>query len=748
MRSFPIALSTLLLVSGTSVAEKKPGPWYAKTEHGPAFAQTFGDWFKGEYRANSGLKSILISKSENRDLVALFNTETLGLVSVGTRGVALDNTPWDGKHGQQNKFRNKEDFLFTTASGPAWAGAEGEFTDSREIEGFGNLDYAEFSGYFRNGEDIILDYQVHGRRVLDHVDLSEGSVTRTLEIGPGEQELKTHLSADASSDSFDIVLRGKGGSLTEEGGALFLEIPAAGDTQIITLLYTNNADQPGAEPKELSKLIEGGEGISPETFTVQGELGDPDDAWSVDQIPIPDIVEKEPYHGRIRTSDFDFFADGDRALVSTWDGDIWLLKGLKDFKEITWKRYATGFFEPLGLRIVDEVPYVAGRDAIWKLHDLNGDEEADHFEIFNNDILITNNFHEFQFSLETDSEGNFYTAKASPVRPGGRGFDRILPHNGTVLKISPDGQQTEVIATGLRAPGGIAIGPDGQITTGENEGTWQPCCKLNYHEPSQGMAFFGTEDTRHQAEGEFDEPMLYFPMAVDNSGGGQVWVSEKAKFGLKTGELIHMSYGQSSLYRILPQKLAEGHYQGAAVRIPVKLSSSAQRARFHDDGSLYVCGFRGWQTNAPNAAGIQRIRYNQENPILIPSHFEVTKAGIKVAFETELDEELAEDPSSYQIERWQYVRGPQYGSGQFSVANPDEEAMKAALVKDSKSHRKRDLIEVQSAELLEDGKSVLLKVDSLVPAQQMEINYDLESADGEIMIGAIYHTIHEIPEAK
>ncbi|MGE9268393.1 MAG: cytochrome c, partial [Verrucomicrobiales bacterium] len=565
------------------------------------------------------------------------------------------------------------------------------------------------------------------------------------EVGPGETALTARLASAAGNADFSIKLSGEGASLKKEGEDTLLSIAPSDKSTLITLLYTNKKDAAAPAPKALSPLKKGGEGISPESFAVQGKKGEEKTAWQVDQIPVPDIELKAPYFGKLRTSDFDFFSDGDRALVSTWDGDIWLLSGLNDFEEITWKRYATGFFEPLGLKIVNDVPYVAGRDAIWKLHDLNGDNEVDHFEIFNNDILITNNFHEFQFGLETDREGNFYVAKASPVLAGGRGFDKILPHNGAFMRISSDGYKLDVLATGLRAPGGIGIGPEGQITTGENEGTWQPCCKINYWEPKNGIGFFGTEDARHQATEEFTKPLCYLPMDVDNSGGSQLWVPENAEIGLKTGELLHLSYGQSAVYRVLPQKVSDGFYQGGVAKLPVKLSSSAQRAAIHPaDGSLYVCGFRGWQTNAAKNEGIQRIRYVDDRDILIANGLEVTEKGIKISFEVELDAELAEDPASYQIERWKYIRSKQYGSGHFSIDNPDEAAEKAATEKESKGHRVHDKVEVTKATLLDDKKSVLIEIKDLKPAEQMRIDYDLESADGEVMIDTIHNTVHQV----
>jgi hypothetical protein len=116
---------------------------------------------------------------------------------------------------------------------------------------------------------------------------------------------------------------------------------------------------------------------------------------------------------------------------------------------------------------------------------------------------------------------------------------------------------------------------------------------------------------------------------------------------------------------------------------------------------------------------------------------------LSLTFDNELDAELAADPYSYAIKRWQYVRGPQYGSGQFSIDNPDQEALENAQKQESKGHKVQDDVEVASAELGEDGKTVTLTIPTLKPAQQMEIAYDLETTDGDILANTIYSTIHQ-----
>ncbi|HIE71645.1 MAG TPA: hypothetical protein EYP98_16540, partial [Planctomycetes bacterium] len=111
------------------------------------------------------------------------------------------------------------------------------------------------------------------------------------------------------------------------------------------------------------------------------------------------------------------------------------------------------------MRIVDDVVYVHGRDGLTRLIDTNNDGEADRYECFNNQVYITAAFHEFAFDLQTDKEGNFYFTKGAPVNPGGRGFMKIVPHHGTILKVSRDGSTIETVATGMRAPNGMGVSP-------------------------------------------------------------------------------------------------------------------------------------------------------------------------------------------------------------------------------------------------------------------------------------------------
>jgi glucose/arabinose dehydrogenase len=176
-------------------------------------------------------------------------------------------------------------------------------------------------------------------------------------------------------------------------------------------------------PVDLLAATRGGPALWKQTLETKGRLGTPSATDPNAAAYVVDTIEppfKNPWNSWIRFGGFDFFPDGKSAALCTWSGDVWVVSGIDErLEKLTWKRFAAGLFQPLGLKVVDGKVYVHGRDQITRLHDLNNDGEADFYESFNNDLMVTPGFHEFNFDLHTDPEGNFYFAKAGPVNPGG-----------------------------------------------------------------------------------------------------------------------------------------------------------------------------------------------------------------------------------------------------------------------------------------------------------------------------------------
>lgn len=738
----------LLILSLCSTLLSAQSEWLEQVEKLPFLMNTFADYQNGKKRV-SALKGILIQLEE--DWRVLFDTETLRVSTAYQGDIEWDGTAWTGSHGALLGIGNQE-ALFTTNLGSAWADEHGSFEDRRPIPSFGNIPHGTFLGHYRHGQQTTLHYSVHGTEIWETFLIREKCLTRVLRMGARPRDLELLVADEngnftlnpeenqaSSPDGLHVLSEGQL-SLQAKQSRLTASIPQ-GENELTVRIAYSRANKPIlADIPNFQTLTSGGAGISPQKITTSGKISSAENkSYLTDIVTYP---KENPWASNLRFGGFDFIDENSAALCS-WNGEVWIVEGLKgDWKNLSWKRIATGLFETLGLKVVDGQIYVNGRDQITKLIDLNADSEIDHFQVFNRDVLISSNFHEFAFDLVTDQAGNFYFSKGGPVKGGGRGFDTILPHHGIVAKVSPDGKTFEVIATGLRAPGGIGIGPNGEISTGENEGTWQPSCKINFAKAEELPVFFGTEALRHSlTNNAYQAPLLYLPMQIDNSGASQVWVPEYAKFGLKTGVMLHLSYGKSTIFRVFPSK-EQGKTQAAVIPLPIDLLSSAMRARFHPDGSLYVLGFRAWQSNATTEAAFQRIRYNETQPNTQPEEIEFSEKKWLIRFPVLLDQALVEDPKSWTIQRWNYVRGPQYGSGEFSVDQPDLVAETRALEAESQFHRKRDTVEIESIDLLEDGKTIELELKDPKPSMSLSVAYDLESTQGDVFIGEIHATLH------
>lgn len=534
------------------------------------------------------------------------------------------------------------------------------------------------------------------------------------------------------------ALRGDGASLAVAGSRLLLQVPPHAGALRLQLA------QCGGDAAVLQKALpalQRARAIAPlptqpaparwtQPVVTKGFVGDADGAFAVDTITIP---FDNPYGSRMRTGAFDFLPDG-RAAVSTWNGDVWLVSGIDaDLDQIEWKRFATGLFDPLGLKVVDGAIYVHGRDGITILRDENGDGEADCHECFNNQVLITPGFHEFAFDLQTDAAGNFYFSKGAPVNPGGRGFMKIVPHHGAILKVSKDGSTIEAVATGLRAPNGIAVSPDGVLTSGDNEGTYMPRCRLNWIAAPGFYAGVAPCAHREPVPDQPDLPLCWMPMEVDNSSGGQVWVTGKGWPDLQ-GRLLHLSYGQCAAYLVLKEEV-DGVVQGGVVRLPASFSSSCMRGRYGPDGQLYVVGLQGWQTSASKEGGFHRLRRTDKS-LGLPTALRTCDKGVYLTFAEPLDPETAADPESYSVQIWGYLYSPNYGSPELSLLHPERK------VEPGKPNR--DDLKVTAATLSSDGTQVFLAIDGMQTCHQMKVTWDVDSKDGRNLRGELHNSIHRL----
>ena len=665
-----------------------------------------------------------------------------------------------------------------TVSGPAWK-------DPRP-EPFGPLPegQARFRGFYVNGGKTILKWDIGGVEVLERPDYLGAPdldrFTRAFSVGPSKASIFVPLcraEAPAGKSIGTFPAPGERSPVREIDGTYYLELPPRNErwsTQV-EVLVSSSAERIKRTVSSLSMsyMMPDPTGFLgrnhthwKETVTTTGEVSEKkDEAYVVDTIKLPD---PNPWGAPMFVGGFDFFPDG-RAAVCTFHGDVFLVSGIDaELKTVTWKRFASGLYHALGLKIVNGEIYVTCRDGLWRLKDLNGDGECDFYEAFNFDLKVTKNFHEFVFDLQMDPAGNFYFAKGGPVKNGGRGFDQIMAHHGSLLRVSPDGAKLDVVATGFRAPNGIGVGPRGELTSGDNEGTWTPACKINWIKPG---GFNGVVDLAHRPTPptDYDRPLCWLPKRVDNSGGGQVWVPPGDKWGPWGGQMLHLSYGTCSVFGVIketvrppanvtvPPGVAPPEIpalppivQGGVVRFPVNFQSGIMRARFNpNDGQLYVGGLRGWQTTGVKNGAFQRVRYTGA-PVRMPLELHATPKGVRLTFTCKLDPATANDPQNWNVEVWNYLWSAAYGSPEFSTIEPVEKPAdagkqgEAQFSKTQIAQKKHDSLTVKNATLSADGRSVFLEIPEIKPVMQMAIKFGLKAADGAELRSEVINTIHAL----
>jgi len=482
------------------------------------------------------------------------------------------------------------------------------------------------------------------------------------------------------------------------------------------------------EPADLASLTHGGPLRWPQTLTTSGTRGSSINGYALDTVTLP---FENPWNAWLRTSALDFFADG-RCVVTTHGGDVYLVSGLDDDLDcVTWKRYAAGLFEPMGVRVVDGRIYVTCHDGLKRLHDLNGDGEADFIEAFWNDDDVSSAFHSYSFDLQTDSAGNFYLAKA------GQYTDHHRP--GSIMRIPPAGGSAEVVAWGIRTPNGMGILPDDRLTVSDNQGPWMPASKIslvregsflgNMPQNKEQTAWL---EARHGGSlpSDFEEPIVWMPQEVDSSSGGQVWAGDP-RLGPLAGRLIHSSFGKGWLYTLSLQEIG-GTMQGAIVPLPHQWSAGVMRLRINPaDGQLYGVGLSGWQGPRDGLDGcLERLRFTGE-PVEMIDRVEVVPEGIEVSFSFDVDPASVRRPGAFAAEMWNYLWSERYGSDQFSVREPGK--------------RGHDALRIEAVEPV-SPRRLRLVIPDLAVCDQLQLTMLLSGTSGQTFTDVAYLTIHAIPE--
>lgn len=658
--------------------------------------------------------------------------------------------------------------VFANGLYAGWQHASSAFRDPRppapnpNDPGRGPLpaEHGRWNGIYVNGDDAVLSYTVHGTAILEQPSAltngDEVGIARTFRIEDSAQPLTLVVAEAGQAGSTGT--EGHIARVEQPGDSVLLagvvDAPADAELQIIDDRYVTlrlPADLSDANfrvvvwrgpagrdtvfdamldaPVEMARHDRGGPRYWNGTVETIGVVSPDTAAYVVDRLTLP--LDNQ-WRRNVRVVDVSFFPDGERAAIVTFEGDVWLVGGIDSgLERLEWQRYASGLYEPMGIEVVDNEIYVHSRQGIVRLEDIDDDGEADFYETFSDLPIQSIESREFPLGFAAKPGGGFYLSRGGALDMGPQtaaaimpGFRAGSPHSGSILEVSADGRRLEHYATGLREPF-IGVHPTlGIVSASDQQGNFVPATPV--YIAARG-GYHGVPATAHRDDVPAETPpVVWIPHEVDPSGSGHVWVTDERMFG--GDALIHLSYGRPGAFRVFVDSTAGGTQQGAVVPLlddfAAPLLNGAVGPR---DGNLYVTGFQIWGTRATELSIFARVRRTAE-PSPLPVAVHAGMQGVVLRFDHPLDATSATDVASYDVQRWNYQRTEEYGSGHFMLdGSPGQERLAVA-----------------AAHLSSDRQSLLLVIPGMREVMQMQVGYTLAGADGDPIDGAAYLTVHAV----
>ncbi len=384
----------------------------------------------------------------------------------------------------------------------------------------------------------------------------------------------------------------------------------------------------------------------------------------------------------------------------------------------SWKRFAEGLHEPLGLLAESESSFlVMQRPELTRVADTDGDGKADLYETVFDGFGMTGNYHEFAFGLARDREGFVYLAlgtasNGAGIRQeirgpwseiglarehmlsgpawgkykgkAGRMYSRV-PYRGWVLKVAPDGSTWQPFASGFRSPEGLGFDRDGRLYVTDNQGDWLGTSKVFHVREGQ---FHGHPASLVWKKGWTREPlkipvaelekmrtpaMGLLPQGELANSPTEPRMIPKGVFGPLAEQMLIGEMNQTNLVRFLPDPVGEVS-QGAAIPFlrTGALGRGNHRLTFTPDGSLWIAKTHlSWA----GANGLVRVRLRDgAGEFLAIDRVQLLDRGFALGFTQPVESSTLK---KIKVRRHTYKYHQRYGSPK--VDDREEEAFKMNL---------------------------------------------------------------------
>lgn len=590
-----------------------------------------------------------------------------------------------------------------------------------------------FDGIDTAGGTAVLCYHVEGVALREQWRAREGDaglqVRRELRVSPRSTPLHFALGratgsewtrvegSSATADPLRVDCDVPNVRFSVEAGELIATLAPSARVTDLTFSWTHSSVGPGAATVNWPSAPSTGPRW-PESVSAAVNLGVlKQNGLELDLLAVP---ENNPWRRRVRPADL-AFVGSDRAVVVTYDGDVWWVDGVGAAApaSLQWRRFASGLHEPLAVVAPHGVVQVATKNGIVRLHDRNGDGEADWYENFNDQMIQSQSTRSFPLDMALGPDGSTYVTQGgivttSGIKSGGAG----TVHTGAVLRVAPDGRSAHAFVTGAREPFVTVHPVTGVVTGSDQQGHFTPSSVAYLFR--QGDHFGFPEENPVK----LTPPLVWIPHEQDSSSTSQVWMIGN-RLRQWDGRLLHLSYGTGRLFLVSPD-LEAPVPQAAVIPLDLKTDLPLLHARVHPDGAaVFLAGFQIWGTRTTVPWILGRLRAG-DTPTVTAVAARSGTQGVVLEFAVPVDPASLR-PEAVSARAWNYRRSSAYGSGRYT---PDGSSGTTPWP-------------VGQVALGKDGRTVFVHLPDVPPVMQLEVRHDFRSAVGDELRGVVYFTVHQ-----
>lgn len=390
-----------------------------------------------------------------------------------------------------------------------------------------------------------------------------------------------------------------------------------------------------------------------------------------------------------RVSGLAFHPRGD-LVVTGWDfrNEVYALSGWEsdDRGDMRLRPLAFGLEDVMGCAVVGEDLFVLQRQELTQLIcDPGSLGTTKEYRAVCANWPISGNYHEFSTGPVL-KDGSLHIALALALDEAGRTLSPQVAGRGTVIKVLDNGE-FEYVASGLRSPTGLGVGPDGELFATDTFGDGVPAGKLVHVKAGR---FFGVKTS---PPGPFQDktpspPAVYLPYAEVAMTPMQPSLIPTGPY---KGQMLIGDISYGGLARAALEKVGD-EYQGCVFQFSQGFESGVARLAWTQDGALFLGGWSipGWGQPGKNHAGFHKLRFNDKSAFEMHT-VRAKSNGLLVEFTQPLPAGFGGDPRFYFAQQWRYAWSSEAGAHK-----TDEQPL-----------------DVKSASVSADRKQVFLEIPGL-----------------------------------